>query len=198
MAQKVPVKVVKLMKIFTMAFVASILLASATRPSRTFQLPWSPRRGVWPEPRKLIDKNVDGPNTSQMVFDPWSFTHVTHGVLGYVLYRGICRVLKVTANDCATHASKAFAVLFVLELVWEMVENSNYVVDRYRKSYRKYKGDSLVNSLGDIYSCLLGFFMASWNMEVALFYVFASEYLLWPNGLIGGVSTVFNPPTKSM
>ena len=197
MEQKVPAKVVKLMKIFTMAFVVSILLASAARPSRTFQLPWSPRRGVWPDPRKLIDKNVDGPSTSQMqmVFDPWSFTHVTHGILGYFVYLFFVKTRqKMGRARGVPEMADAFFMVFVLELVWELVENSNYIVDRYRKSYREYKGDSLVNSLGDIYCCLFGFFLAAWNTNVAIIYILLSEILLWPNGLIGGVSTVFKPP----
>lgn len=80
-------------------------------------------------------------------------------------------------------------IMFGVELSWELIENSNFIVKRYRKSFRNYKGDSLVNSLGDIFSCMTGFFLASWNMNVAIVYIFVSEILMWPNGLIGGISS---------
>ena len=167
-------------------FLVCILLAAFTNPSSIIQLPRSPQRAVWPKPRKLIDTHVDGPNTSQMVFDPWSFTHVTHGILGYLLFRAICYFANLRPNK---YVAEAFMIMFGVELSWELIENSNFIVKRYRKSFRNYKGDSLVNSLGDIFSCMTGFFLASWNMNVAIVYIFVSEILMWPNGLIGGISS---------
>ena len=193
--------VVKEMAIFSGVFLLCLFVASLTNPSSTIKFPLSPQRAVWPAhqnknqqidgPRKLIDTKVDGPNTSQMVWDPWSFTHVTHGILGYLIFRAICYFAKLRPKK---YVAKAFLIMFGVELSWEMIENSNFVVNRYRKTYREYKGDSSVNSLGDIFSCLAGFFMASWNVKVALVYILVSEILLWPNGLIGGIASALHPP----
>ena len=67
----------------------------------------------------------------------------------------------------------------------------------YRNQYRKanqfetYSGDSLVNSLGDITSCLFGFLIASISPAAAIAYIGVSETLLWPNGIIGGIYYLF-------
>lgn len=45
---------------------------------------------------------------------------------------------------------------------WEILENSTFVIERFRTSTVSlhYGGDSVTNSLGDIASCFLGFFIA--------------------------------------
>ena len=46
--------------------------------------------------------------------------------------------------------------------VWEVVENSEFVIRRYREETAAlgYHGDTIVNSLGDILACGLGFVVA--------------------------------------
>ena len=48
------------------------------------------------------------------------------------------------------------------EAVWEIIENTNTVIDRYREATAAlgYHGDTVVNSLGDIACCGLGFVIA--------------------------------------
>ncbi len=50
-----------------------------------------------------------------------------------------------------------------VEALWELLENSEMVVERYRKATIAlgYAGDSVFNSLGDILSCLVGFCLAA-------------------------------------
>jgi hypothetical protein len=49
-----------------------------------------------------------------------------------------------------------------IEAVWEVVENSELVIRRYREETAAlgYQGDTIVNSLGDIVVCGLGFVLA--------------------------------------
>src|SRR5262249_14176091 len=62
-------------------------------------------------------------HNSQFLFDPYTFTHVTHGVLLYGL-------LAVVANSLPISTRLVLAV--VLESAWEVFENTNLVIERYR------------------------------------------------------------------
>lgn len=92
-------------------------------------------------------------HSSQHLLDPYSFTHVAHGVL-------LCGILA-WAWPRLTGAFALCAAVF-LEAVWEILENSPFIIERYRTATIAlgYEGDSIVNSLGDILSCGLGFMLA--------------------------------------
>jgi hypothetical protein len=53
-------------------------------------------------------------------------------------------------------------IAVALEALWEVFENTNFVIDRYRSQTAAlgYTGDTLVNSFGDILCCLVGFIIA--------------------------------------
>lgn len=93
-------------------------------------------------------------HNSQFLFDPYSFTHVTHGILLYA-------ILKLLFEASPLTTRLVFAV--GLESVWEILENTNRVIERYRAETiaLNYYGDSVANSMGDILACMLGFFIAS-------------------------------------
>ena len=113
-----------------------------------------------------------GPENSQHLFDPYSFTHLTHGVL---LYVGLW-LLAPTA-PLATRALVALAV----ESGWEIVENSDAVIERYRAATVAlgYHGDSVANSIGDIASCMVGFVLAArLPVPVTVAMIVAQEALL--------------------
>jgi hypothetical protein len=48
-------------------------------------------------------------------------------------------------------------IAIACESVWEIIENTNAVIERYRVTTASlgYQGDSIVNSLGDICCCAL-------------------------------------------
>lgn len=98
--------------------------------------------------------NIHSSHNSQFVFDPYTFTHVTHGILFY----GLFRVLFKRVSE-----GTGFLMAAVVESAWEVLENSDLVIERYRAATISldYYGDSIVNSMSDIVACLAGFFFAS-------------------------------------
>jgi hypothetical protein len=63
-------------------------------------------------------------------------------------------------------------------------ENTEFVIDRYREATAAlgYRGDTVVNVLGDMLACLLGF-LAAWRLgpwrSVALFLAIELVLLVW-------------------
>jgi hypothetical protein len=101
---------------------------------------------------------TSGPGTSQHLTDWYSHTHVIHGFGLYLLLwlsvPGMPFLLRL-------------AIALGLEAVWEVVENTPLVIDRYRQSALAagYLGDSVVNSLTDTVAAAFGFVLA-WQMPV--------------------------------
>ena len=93
------------------------------------------------------------PDNSQHLLDPYSFTHVLHGFL-------LCGLLALIAPRLSAVWQLWLAVS--IEAVWEGIENSEFVIRRYREETAAlgYHGDTIVNSLGDIVVCGLGFVVA--------------------------------------
>jgi hypothetical protein len=126
--------------------------------------------------------DIWGSHTSQHPFDPYSFTHVEHGLILHAILRPLARWLG---------PSQRTVLALTVETLWEIVENTQPVINNYRKAAlaRGYDGDSVANSLGDIASCALGLFLARrlparWSialfvgMEIALVTVYRDNLLL--------------------
>ncbi len=92
-------------------------------------------------------------DNSQHLLDPYSFTHVLHGF-------ALCGLLAWLAARLSLVWQLWLAV--AIEALWEVVENSEFVIRRYREETAAlgYQGDTVVNSLGDILVCGLGFLLA--------------------------------------
>ena len=113
-------------------------------------------------------------STSQNFFDPYSLSHVLHGVIFFWLLRPLADRVSLPWR---------LVVALVLEISWEMLENSPWVIERYRQDTAAfdYTGDSIVNALGDVASAVVGFAIASrfsWKVSMALFVVF-ELWMLW-------------------
>ena len=92
-------------------------------------------------------------DNSQHFLDPYSFTHVLHGFLFFWLIAWL-----VPRWNAYWQLTLAIAI----EALWEIFENTNFIIDRYRSETAAlgYNGDTVVNSFGDILCCLLGFMIA--------------------------------------
>jgi len=104
------------------------------------------RFGLW-------EGNIWSNECSQRLADPYSFSHVTHGILFYGCLWLVARKLPLRHR---------FVVALLLEAGWELLENSPLIINRYREATIAlgYVGDSIMNSLSDITMMCLGFLFA--------------------------------------
>lgn len=114
-------------------------------------------------------------HNSQHLLDPYSFTHVLHGVVFYALARALAGRAPLDVR---------FALAVAAESAWEVVENTDRVITHYREATISldYYGDSVLNSLSDITAAALGFFVASrlpWWGSLAMFVAFEIALALW-------------------
>lgn len=121
---------------------ATILLAMG-------QTPFGPdgRFGIW-------EGDIWSSGNSQRLADPYSFSHLGHGILFFALLWGVARRLSV---------KQRLLIAVLLEAGWEILENSPIIIHRYREATiaQGYAGDSVLNSMSDLLMMSLGFLFAS-------------------------------------
>lgn len=147
-----------------------VLVALALLELHAGRLPWGPdgRFGWW-------DGDIHSSENSQRVADAYALTHVLHG---FLIYFGLWLVAR------RLPARWRFLVAVILEAGWELLENSTFVIDRYRANTvtQGYVGDSVLNSVFDVVWMAGGFLIAKtarvW-VTVALFVVIEVGLLLW-------------------
>jgi hypothetical protein len=117
------------------------------------------RFGLW-------EGDIWSSEQSQRLADPYSFTHVVHGLLFYGILWMAARNLWV---------GRRFLIAVCLEAAWELLENSPFIIDRYRAATIAlgYQGDSVLNSLSDVLVMSLGFWLAfkvkvRWSVGIAI------------------------------
>jgi hypothetical protein len=105
------------------------------------------RFGLW-------EGNIWSGECSQRLADPYSFSHLGHGLLFFGLLWLVARKLPVRHR---------LLVAALIEAGWELLENSPLIINRYREATiaQGYVGDSIMNSLSDIGMMCLGFLFAS-------------------------------------
>jgi hypothetical protein len=88
-----------------------------------------------------------------MLLDWYSLSHVVHGLLFYAALWLVTRRSPVEWR---------FLAALLVEASWEVIENTPFVIDRYRATTAAlgYTGDSVLNSLSDILMMTLGFLAA--------------------------------------
>lgn len=114
----------------------------------------------------------DGSHTSQHLADPYTLTHFQHGLVFFWAVRFVFK---------RWHWQWQLWLALTIEAAWEIVENTEWVIDRYREATAAlgYTGDTIVNSFGDLLACFLGLYVAyrvGWRFTWVLF--FAIEALL--------------------
>jgi hypothetical protein len=119
--------------------------------------------------------NIWSQHNSQHLVDPYSFTHVLHGVLEFWVLGLLFPRLKLVWR---------LLIAVFVESFWEITENSSYVIERYREETisLNYFGDSIINSISDIVCCATGFTIAYklkfWR-SFALFIVTEMVLIFW-------------------
>ena len=102
---------------------------------------------------KLWTGAVQSADNSQHIADWYTPSHMIHGFLFYGI--GWLFLRRNPAGD-------RFLGAVAIEAAWELVENSQYIIDRYREATMAlgYNGDSVLNSLADLGWMILGYLLA--------------------------------------
>ncbi len=97
--------------------------------------------------------DIHSADSSQHLFDPYTFTHVIHGFM----FIGLTHLFWPRLTE-AWKVSIALSV----EALWEMIENTTFIIERYRSDTIAvgYTGDTILNSFADILACAIGAVLA--------------------------------------
>lgn len=136
---------------------------------------------------KLWHGVVQSSENSQHITDWYSPSHFIHGLIMYglawLLWIRLPRGKSGAVGGLRKVAPWALPIAVVIEAAWEISENTQTVIDRYREVTISwgYSGDSILNSASDIGWMMAGFVIAArlpWKVSI-LIAVFFELFVGW-------------------
>ncbi len=128
---------------------------------------------------KIWEGVVLSSGNSQHLTDLYTFSHIIHGFLFYMILWWLFPRMSFWQR---------LALAALIEGAWEIVENTPWVIDQYRKQAlaQGYVGDSIINSISDTVAMCLGFIAAQkfpvWlTVTVALLFEIGVGYYIHDN-----------------
>jgi hypothetical protein len=120
---------------------------------------------------KFWEDDVLSAEMSQHLFDWYTFSHLVHGFLFYLVLRLVFRRVPFWPR---------LLIAVGIEAGWEVAENSRWVIEAYRQQAlaQGYVGDSVINSVFDTFSMMTGFLLARYLpvLASALFVLFLEAF----------------------
>jgi hypothetical protein len=149
-------------------FVALCIVLNAVAMGRVW---WCQAGDWWPWTWDVWSRHC-----SQHLVDPYSLSHLQHGIALYLILTA-CGRRRLTPD-------LRLLLVALVEAAWEIVENTNWMIERYRAVTISldYYGDSIVNSLGDYGCCLAGVLLAvrlPWRVSLGLYVALELLSIFW-------------------
>jgi len=106
--------------------------------------------------------------TSRHLFDPYSWTHVNHGILGHMALMGASYLVGEpdTKTETFWEQGGGLGITILGGMAWEIIENTEYIINKFRENSgtsADYKGDSYINVVGDMISVGVGYMVSEWG-----------------------------------
>lgn len=103
--------------------------------------------------------DINSSGNSQHLSDWYTPSHIIHGMIFYALGWLLFGQWGLGSESAGRYS---FTLAVFLEAFWEVLENTPFVIDRYRSVTVNwgYSGDSVINSMADIGWMSFGFYLA--------------------------------------
>ena len=135
-----------------------------------------------------FDTSIDVVPSSQCFLDPWSFTHVSQGLVYWIL------ISFLSPSSTNNNKWNRVVGMILWSTSWELFENSPFGIRRYNDP--RYIGDTLVNSIMDVVvatcSCVMAYWIGDRRINVGLYLAMEAYcFLVFHMSFIGQLQILF-------